>query len=142
MKLGDADCLDHLTRGDHGILSTFHPHRLIDSVPACYAVAGGRLFVPVDLVKPKSSTSLRRVVNLALEPRATLLCERWDRNDWSRLLWVRVNLVWLPDEVEDAPDPDGPAALLRAKYPQYRSEAFAGILAFRIDGMTGWSAGG
>lgn len=74
--------------------------------------------------------------------RATLLCERWDSDDWSRLLWVRVNLVWLPDGTQGGLDLDRAAEQLRTKYALYRSAAFAGILPFRIDGITGWSASG
>ena len=142
MRLGEAECLDRLAQADHGVLSTVHPERVIDSVPACFAVDGRHLFVPVDLVKPKVSTTLRRAANLAREPRATLLCERWDPDDWSRLFWVRVHLVWLADGTLDDTAVRRAGALLREKYVQYRSDPFAGILAFRIDDITGWSAGG
>jgi len=142
VTLGEADCLEYLARADHGVLSTLHPDRLIDSVPACFALVGRHLFVPVDRVKPKASTSLRRAANLAREPRATLLCEHWDRHDWSRLSWVRANLVWLADGVLDPAELGIGADRLREKYVQYRSGAFAAILPFRVVAVTGWSAAG
>ena len=51
------------------------------------------------------------------DPRATLLVEHWDRDDWSRLWWVRAELRHVmepqPGRVADI------AALLAARYPQY-----------------------
>ena len=55
---------------------------------------------------------------------------------------MRVNLVWLPDGTQGGLDLDRAAEQLRTKYALYRSAAFAGILPFRIDGITGWSASG
>ena len=53
--------------------------------------------VPVDRVKPKSSSRLQRQRNLEADPRAALLVEHWDRGDWSRLWWVRAELRWQSD---------------------------------------------
>src|SRR6478736_2798980 len=44
-------------------------------VPACYAIDGDRLAIPIDAVKPKGSTALGRVRNLERDPRAALLVE-------------------------------------------------------------------
>ena len=66
-----------------------------------YAVDGDYLGVPIDSVKPKSSTRLRREDNLAADPRAALLVEHWDPVDWTRLWWVRAHL----HHVADPPTP-------------------------------------
>jgi hypothetical protein len=134
--------MERLIAADHGVLSTLHPERAIDSVPVCFTVVGRHVFVPVDRVKPKSSTSLQRVANLAREPRATLLCETWSRHDWSRLAWVRANLVWVEDTSADHDLLGQGESLLRQKYRQYRSADFAAIHSFVIEGVDGWSASG
>jgi hypothetical protein len=92
-------------------------------------------------VKPKSSTRLQRVANLEADPRASLLCDRWDGADWSRLWWVRATMHF----VAEPSDGTGPfESLLRAKYPQYVGRSFAEVLLFTIVDLTGWSgaAGG
>jgi hypothetical protein len=106
-------------------------------VPVCFAVAGRRIAVPVDRVKPKDTTELQRTRNLDADPRAALLCDHWDRNDWSRLWWVRASLVRI-----DATGPERSrlASLLGAKYPPYADQPFAGLLVFRVAALAGWSA--
>ncbi len=106
-------------------------------MPACFAIDGDRLAIPVDSVKPKGSTALGRIRNLERDPRATLLVEHWDPADWSRLWWVRLLLVR-----SEAP-PTQLATLeraLRHRYPQYATATFVEILTFRIERVTGWSA--
>jgi len=76
VNLSIAECRIRLNTSDHGILSTVHPERLIDSVPVCFVVSAEALVIPIDRVKPKQSSVLQRSKNLALEPRATLLCGR------------------------------------------------------------------
>lgn len=97
MRLDEAEAMERLVRHDHGVLCTLHPVRGVDAVPVVYAVVDGHLGVPVDTVKPKSSTRLRRERNLAADPRATLLVEHWDRDDWSMLWWVRAELRRVDD---------------------------------------------
>jgi hypothetical protein len=122
---------------DHGVLATLHRSHGADLVPACYAIAGNSLAVPVDSVKPKGSTALGRIRNLERDPRATLLVEHWDAADWSRLWWVRLSLVRA-----DVPEAEA-AALeqgLRDRYPQYATSPFVALLTFEIQAVIGWSA--
>lgn len=140
MRLADAEALARLAGHDHGVLCTIHPVRGVDAVPAAYALDGdGYLGVPVDRVKPKSSTRLQRDLNLARDPRATLLIEHWDGDDWSRLWWVRA-------ELRHEPDPGARAAALAtrlaARYPQYEDRPFDHVIVLRIIAVTGWSASG
>jgi hypothetical protein len=123
---------------DHGVLATLQPAHGADLVPVCFAIVDGHVAIPIDSVKPKGSTALGRIRNLERDPRATLLVERWDAADWSRLWWVRLLLLR-----EDAP-PDVAARLergLRQRYPQYATARFVALLTFRIDHVSGWSAG-
>src|SRR4029453_10552195 len=92
MRLAEHEARARLTAHDHGILCTVHPERGVDAVPVVYAVDHDCVGVPVDRVKPKASSRLQRERNLEADPRATLLVEHWDRDDWSQLWWVRAEL--------------------------------------------------
>jgi hypothetical protein len=139
MRLPDREARARLATHDHGVLCTVHPERGVDAVPVTYAVDDdGYVGVPVDRVKPKSSSRLQRERNLEADPRAALLVEHWDRGDWSRLWWVRAELRWL-DDAADARTADLAARLARA-YPQYRDQPFTRVLVLRVVGVTGWAA--
>lgn len=86
-------------------------------VPVCYALSGGRFWVPID-AKPKSGAALKRVRNIEREPLATLLIDRYDE-EWARLAWVRIDCTArVLARGESAP---GAFAALRARYRQYES---------------------
>jgi hypothetical protein len=139
MKIGPSQCALLLAGAGHGVLATVHPRRGVDAVPACFVIEGDVMAVPVDTVKEKVSTDLQRVRNLDADPRASLVCDHWDADDWSRLWWVRATLERADVDEESRSLLEGD---LRHKYPQYRGAAFAGLLTFRIMEITGWSAGG
>lgn len=140
MRLDADEALARLAAHDHGILCTVHAERGVDAVPVVYAVDDDDyVAVPIDRVKPKATTRLQRERNLEVDPRAALLVERWDRDDWSQLWWVRAQLRWQPSA------PESPAALaarLAERYPQYRGDQpIVRLLRLRIVGITGWAAG-
>jgi hypothetical protein len=137
MHLTRDEAMRRASAADHGVLATLHQSRGADLVPACFAIEGDRVAIPVDSVKPKGSTALGRIRNLERDPRATLLVEHWDAADWSRLWWVRLLLV------RTAEPPEVVATLedaLRRRYPQYATAPFVEILTFRIDHIGGWAA--
>lgn len=139
MKLTEVEARTRLAAQDHGILCTVHAERGADAVPVAFALSeDGYVGVPIDLVKPKASLRLRREQNLEADPRATLLVEHWDRNDWSRLWWVRAELRWQGPSA-DAREADLADQLAR-RYPQYRDKPFARVLVLRVVGVTGWAA--
>ena len=139
MRLADKDARARLSVHDHGVLCTAHAERGVDAVPVAFALdRDGYVGVPVDLVKQKQSLRLQRERNLESDPRATLLVEHWDRDDWSRLWWVRAELRWVPE-----PRPDRSAALaaqLSECYEQYRELPFARVLVLRVVELSGWAA--
>lgn len=138
MRLDTETALERLLSADHAVLATTGPHGP-DIVPVCFAVHTTHVGIPVDRVKPKSSTRLQRVRNLEVDPRATLLCEAWDPQDWSRLWWVRARLG--AEAVDDASCAHLEVAL-RSKYRQYEGAEFDALVTLRIDSLTGWSAEG
>ena len=90
MRLSRGEAWSRLRASDHGVLATVHPERGVDAVPVVFAVDGERILLPVDTVKPKSTTRLQRLANLADDPRCVLLVDHYDE-DWSTLWWVRVH---------------------------------------------------
>ena len=139
MRLADGEARARLAAHDHGTLCTVHAERGVDVVPVVYVVDDdGYVGVPVDRVKPKSSSRLQRERNLEADPRAALLVEHWDRDDWSRLWWVRAELRWQGDRSSGRDD--ALATLLAGRYPQYRDQPFFRVLVLRVVGVTGWRA--
>jgi hypothetical protein len=94
--------------------------------------------VPIDRVKPKSSLRLQRERNLEADPRATLLIEHWDRDDWSKLWWVRAELRWQGHETDGRDE--SLASELAQRYFQYQARPFVKVLTFHIVTATGWAA--
>ena len=117
-----------------------HAERGVDAVPVVYVKdEDGFVGVPVDRVKPKSSLRLQRERNLEADARATLLVEQWDRDDWSRLWWVRAELRWQGNDAADREE--SLANELARRFLQYRDRPFARVLVLRIVAVYGWAAG-
>jgi hypothetical protein len=139
MRLDPDDARARLAAHDHGILCSVHAERGVDAVPIAYAVDEyGYVGVPIDTVKPKASSRLQRERNLESDPRATLLIEQWDRDDWSQLWWVRAELRW---QGKNATREKTLAVRLADRYPQYRDQPFTRVLVLRIVDVSGWAAG-
>jgi len=136
MRLDERACWQRLGSSTHGVLGTVHEDRGVDLVPVVFVVDETRVVVPVDTVKPKAGGRLQRLTNLAADPRATLLVERYT-DDWSQLWWVRAHGL----AVESAPS-HGVLDALRAAFPAYRApDAVAGLIVISVLEVTGWSAG-
>lgn len=139
MRLSEETARSRLSEHIHGVLCTLHPQRGPDPQPVVYAVSDdGHVGVPIDRVKPKTSSRLQRERNLAADPRGSLLIERWDADDWSQLWWVRAELEHVPD-----PPPslvDELANRLARTVPQYADRPFHRVLVCRIVGVAGWAA--
>ncbi len=88
-------------------------------VPVCYVFDGRVCFSALD-AKPKrvAATQLRRVRNIAENPRVSLTVDRYDE-EWSRLCWVIVE--GRADILTDGSERAGAVDLLRDKYAQYRA---------------------
>jgi hypothetical protein len=140
MRLNEETARSRLREQVHGVLCTLHPDRGPDPVPAVYAVSDdGHVGIPIDTVKPKTSSRLQREVNLAADPRCSLLIERWEADDWSRLWWVRAELRHVSDPPSSLTD--DLADRLAGTVPQYADKPFHRVLVCRIVRVTGWTAG-
>lgn len=85
-------------------------------VPVCYAFDGERVYSAVD-AKPKRTRELRRLRNIAENPRVSLLVDEYDE-EWTRLRYVIVE--GRAGVLRDGPEFGRATDLLVAKYPQYR----------------------
>ena len=108
------------------------------AVPICFAMDGDRLYFAVD-AKPKRTTNLKRLRNIAVNPAVSVLFDHYEE-DWGRLWWVRVDgaarvLDGGHAEAERAID------LLVGRYEQYRRARPNGpVVEISVERMTGWSA--
>lgn len=106
-------------------------------VPFCFALDGDCLVSAVDH-KPKRTTRLRRLANVAHDDRATVLVDRYDER-WDRLWWVRLDASArvLPEGAEA----ERARSLLAAKYQQYRERPPLGpVLRLTIRRWSSWEA--
>lgn len=137
MLLDHRESRRRLQAHDHGVLSTRHDTRGVDAVPVVYAVTDDHVGIPIDVVKAKSATRLQRERNLAADPRAGLLVQHWDADDWSKLWWVRAQLRWFTAD----PHLEGTLAdVLADRYVQYRDRPFVRVLVFEVVDLNGWCA--
>ena len=88
-------------------------------VPVCYAVAGGRIYFVVD-EKPKhpGGRALKRMRNIAENPRVALVADDW-AEDWRRLAFLLIR--GRAAIVGGARERSGALRALRRRYPQYRA---------------------
>ena len=121
-------------------LATLEPDGQPHVVPICFVLLGDTLYSVVD-EKPKlRRRGIKRLQNLAADPRATVIADRYDA-DWTRLAWAM--LVGRAAEVDGDGEYARALAQLTAKYPQYRAMSFARtthpLIALRIERVRYWS---
>mgnify|MGYP001282621907 CR=1 FL=1 len=139
MKLPTDEARIRLGAQVHGVLCTVHHQRGPDPQPVVFAISSdGHVGFPIDRVKPKSSSRLQREDNLEADPRASLLVEWWETEDWSRLWWVRARLEYAPDPPPELVDEL--ADRLARTVSQYADRPFRRVLVCRIVDVTGWAA--
>ena len=106
-------------------------------VPVVFAVVGSVVVTAVD-DKPKSTSRLRRLANIAASPAVALLVDEYDE-DWSRLWWARADGV--ARVVPAAAVPAGLGEALVARYPPYADRPPAGpFILVEVTRWSGWSA--
>jgi PPOX class probable F420-dependent enzyme len=106
-------------------------------VPVTFELSGESLVIAVDH-KPKRTTALARLRNIAGNERVSVLAQHYDDADWAALWWARADgrARVLTDEAERAE----PVRRLCAKYTQYRAEPPAGpVISVAVQRWTGWA---
>ncbi|CAN5510626.1 TIGR03668 family PPOX class F420-dependent oxidoreductase [soil metagenome] len=100
-------------------------------VPVVFALHEGTVYTAVD-GKPKSTRQLKRLANIAANPRVSLLVDHY-ADDWTTLWWIRA------DGRAAVTDDDTGRDLLRAKYTQYQTVSLDGpVIAIEIQRWTSW----
>jgi PPOX class probable F420-dependent enzyme len=107
-------------------------------VPIVFALDGDALYTAVD-GKPKSTTGLRRLDNIAANPAVSVLADHY-ADDWTQLWWVRADGI---ARVVAGDDAERGIRLLTERYEQYRTQPPAGpVIAIRVEHWSGWQAAG
>ena len=118
-------------------LATVGPDGRPHIVPISFALEDQTLYFAVDS-KPKRTTDLKRLRNIAANPAVSVLVDHYD-DDWNRLWWVRVDGD--AHVVTDDAEARTAVRLLAARYSQYRLNPPAGpVVGIAIGAITGWSA--
>jgi len=108
-------------------------------VPFVFAVDDDTVWSAVD-AKPKTTTALRRLANVAANPAVAVLADHYDDADWTALWWVRADGRGRLLEA-GAPEARHGVELLVARYAQYRERPPSGpVLAIEVVRWVGWSA--
>lgn len=108
-------------------------------VVVTFAVDGDTVYTAVDQ-KPKSGTNLKRLRNVAENPRVTMLADEYSEA-WETLWWVRADGrgTVLTGDREMA----GPLRLLAERYWQYQQAPPTGpVLAVTVERWSGWAGSG
>lgn len=109
-------------------------------VPVVFALDGDTVVLAVDH-KPKRTTRLKRLANIAANPSVCLLADHYDEN-WDRLWWVRADgeARVLPS-ADRCPEAARCVGLLAAKYPQYAGRPPGGpVVEVSVLRWSGWRA--
>lgn len=115
-----------------------HPHLVPVVFAVDLALGEGTIYVAVDR-KPKTTTALRRLENIAANPNVCLLADHYDE-DWSALWWARADGTAV---VIDAGHADAAHALrlLGARYSVYSLEPPPGpLIVVTVRRWSGWAA--
>jgi PPOX class probable F420-dependent enzyme len=117
--------------------STGRPHL----VPITFALLDDATLVTAVDHKPKRTTALRRLDNIAANPQVTVLVDHYD-DDWVQLWWARAD--GLARVLEPGQEPTVRAqalSALSARYPQYVEQPPQGaLIVIDVERFSGWSA--
>jgi PPOX class probable F420-dependent enzyme len=105
-------------------------------VPMTFALIDDDTIVTAVDHKPKRTTKLKRLANIAANPRVAVLADHYG-DDWSQLWWARA------DGTARTIETPTPAALsaLAERYAPYRERPPGGpLVIIAVERWSGWSA--
>ena len=107
-------------------------------VPIVFALDGDLLYSAVDH-KPKRTQRLRRLANIAANPRVSVLADHYDE-DWTQLWWARADGAGRVVEPAAGAEHARAVAALVARYEQYTGRPPAGpAIVIEVERWSGWS---
>ena len=119
----------HLATADAGGV----PHL----VPITFAVAGDSIVSAID-AKPKRDVALRRIANITVNPRVSVLVDRYDEH-WDRLWWARADGT--ARIVVGGAEFEASVIRLRERYPQYEAVRIIGpVIVIQVARWSSWTA--
>jgi PPOX class probable F420-dependent enzyme len=140
MRLTEQDALRRFRAARVARLATVSENGQPHLVPVTFALSpepGPPVAVFAIDHKPKTTTNLRRLRNIAATERVSLLADEYSE-DWTRLWWVRLDGAAriLTEPAARA----APIAWLTAKYPQYQDNPPQGpAVRIAVGTVTGWA---
>lgn len=131
------DPVDAFSAAPVAVLATADSDGLPHVVPVVFAVRDRVVYTAVD-AKRKTTHRLRRLANIAANPKVSLLVDHYDE-DWTQLWWVRVDGI---AAIHHAGEQMAAGyALLRQKYPQYERIALNGpVVTVELGHWSSWQA--
>jgi PPOX class probable F420-dependent enzyme len=110
-------------------------------VPFTFALLDEATIVSAVDAKPKRTTALRRLANIAANPSVAALVDHYS-DDWTELWWVRAEGTARVIEADQDPALRSEAVnALSARYQPYREQPPAGALVLiTVERWAGWSA--
>ena len=136
MRLSPDEARERLVTARVARLATVSADGQPHLVPVTFAAGGDAVYIAIDH-KPKSTTRLKRLANIAANPRVALLADHY-ADDWTQLWWARADGRAIVRT--DPADTRAPIALLAARYPQYQATPPTGpVIAITVTAWTGWS---
>ena len=119
------------------VLATVGANSAPHVVPVVFALHEGVAYTAVD-AKRKSTVRLRRLANIAANPRVSLLVDHYDE-DWAQLWWVRADGVAAVHQSGE--QMAAGYGWLRQKYPQYERLALNGpVVTIEVGHWSSWHA--
>jgi PPOX class probable F420-dependent enzyme len=117
--------------------STGDPHL----VPITFAVIGETTLVTAVDHKPKRTTALRRLANIAANPQVSVLVDHYE-DDWDRLWWARADGRARVVSAGQEPELRARAVdALAGRYRQYlRQPPDGDLIVVAVERFSGWAA--
>jgi len=121
-----------------GHLATADSRAVPHVVPVCFSLSEGTLYITIDQ-KPKRDRgrSLKRLRNIADNPRAAVVFDRYDE-DWQRLAWVMLH--GRAEILTAGIEHDRAQSLLRSRYRQLDAMQIEPlpVIAIHIERVASW----
>jgi PPOX class probable F420-dependent enzyme len=135
-QVNSKDAMMRLAQSKVAHLATVSEDGRPHIVPIVFALEGDTLYFAVD-AKPKTTTNLKRLKNIAANPAVSVLVDHYE-DDWTKLWWVRADGT--AHVVAETAEAEHAMELLANRYAQYRAAPPPGpVVAIHINRVTGWS---
>lgn len=139
MRLDADACRERFAAASVARLATCGADGRPRLVPVTFAADAATVVTAVDH-KPKTTTALRRLRDIAENPAVALLVDEY-ADDWDRLWWVRAEAT--ARVVTAGAEHARAVERLVARYPQYAERPPGGpVIVAAVDRWTGWAARG